>query len=148
MAFLMGQPKAPSYPSGRYIHTNPLRREGGLRLLTQDLPEPLRWAIIRAWRQPVHFDGNEAIQSVHRQRPDDAQLARATPRSILLLAFVEMEVARRVVEAPQASILPATRNNLLLVQGVYLRRLYLALARHIGEATALAEFQRLILQAS
>ncbi len=172
MAFLIGQPKAPAYPSGRYLHTNPLRREAGLRLLTQDLPEPLRWAIVRAWRRPAHYDGNEAFQSagaraingsesagtgfpqapaaegVHRQRPDEAHLARATPRGITLLTFTEMEVSQRIVEAPQASILPATRNNLLLAQGAYLRRLYVALARRIGEADALAEFQRLILQVS
>ncbi len=148
MAFLIGQPKATAYPSGRYTHTNPLRREAGLRLLTESLPEPLRWAIVRAWRRPAHYDGNEAIQSVHRQRPDDAHLARATPRGLALLTLTEMEVSRRIVEAPQASILPVTRNTLLLDQGAYLRRLYVALAWQIGEASALAEFQRLLLQAS
>ena len=34
----------PSYPSGRYTRTNPLRREFGLRLLSEPLPEPLRTA--------------------------------------------------------------------------------------------------------
>jgi hypothetical protein len=149
MAFLTGLPKPAPFPSGRYLHTNPLRREAGLRLLTQDLPEPLRWAIIRAWRRPRHFDALlTALPDAQRQRPDDAQLMQATPRRLLLITFTEMEVSRRGVEAPQASILPAERNALLLAQGTYLRRLYVALARQIGEAAALAEFQRLLLQVS
>ena len=67
-----GPPKPPSFPSGRYTHTDPLRREFGLRLLSEPLPEPLRTSLIRAWRRPARFDGNQAIQSLHRQRPDEA----------------------------------------------------------------------------
>ncbi len=66
MALLTGFPKPPSYPSGRYTHTNPLRREFGLRLLSETLPEPLRTSLIRAWRRPARFDGNEAIQTSTR----------------------------------------------------------------------------------
>ena len=60
------------FPSGRYARTDPLRREFGLRLLAEPLPEPLRTTLIRAWRRPAHFDGKQAIQSLHRQRPDEA----------------------------------------------------------------------------
>ena len=69
-------PRLPSSsPSGRYIHTDPLRREFGLRLLCEPLPEALRITLIRAWRRPARFDGKQAIQSVHRQRADEANLA-------------------------------------------------------------------------
>ena len=64
----------PSFPSGRYLKTDPLRREFGLKLLTEPLPEPLRTTLIRAWRRPVRYDGKQAIQSLHRQRPDEASL--------------------------------------------------------------------------
>ena len=53
MALLAGSPKPPAFPSGRYEHTNPLRREAGLRLLTEPLPKPLRWAIIRLCGSPA-----------------------------------------------------------------------------------------------
>ncbi len=146
MALLAGFPKPPSYHSGRYTHTNPLRREFGLRLLTETLPEPLRACIIPAWRRPARFDGNEAIQSVHRQRPDPAQLFGVLPRALSLLALTELEVSRRVVEAPLASISRETRNKLLAAQGVYLHALYTALSFQLGSAeAALAEFQRLLL---
>ena len=55
-------------------------------------------------------------------------------------------MARRLVEAPLASILPATRHTLLSAQSRYLRQVYVALAWQIGEAAALAEFQRLLAQ--
>lgn len=132
----------PSYPSGRYTHTNPQRREFGLRLLSEALPEPLRMGLIRAWRRPPRFDGKEAIQSLHRQHPDDAQLFGISPRLLGVMALTELEVARRVVEAPLVSISRETRNRLLADQGRYLWRIYQALARQIGEAAALAVFQQ------
>ncbi len=149
MAFLTGPARQPTFPSGRYEHTNPLRREGGLRLLTEALPEPLRWAILRAWRQPSYFEvGMTALPHPHRQRPAAAQIIQARPHLIAFITLTEMEVSRRLVEAPQVSIRPEERNRLLSEQSLYLRLLYDALARQIGEAAALAEFERLLLQTS
>ncbi|HEU5369884.1 MAG TPA: hypothetical protein VFU69_15535 [Ktedonobacterales bacterium] len=148
MALLMGSPKPPSFPSGRYERTNPLRRYAGLRLLTEALPEPLRWAILRAWRHSSYFEvGMTALPHPHRQRPA-AQIIQARPPLISFITLTEMEVSRRLVEAPQVSIKPEERNRLLSEQSVYLRLLYIALARQIGEAAALAEFERLLLQVS
>ncbi|HLW02332.1 MAG TPA: hypothetical protein VKT82_26990 [Ktedonobacterales bacterium] len=144
MALLAGPPKPPSYPSGRYTRTNPLRREFGLRLLTEALPEPLRAYIIPAWRRPPRFDGNEAIQSLHRQRPEQARLFGLPPRVLGLLALTELEASRRVVEAPLSSISRETRNKLLAAQGLYLQHLYVALARQVGEAAALVSFQQAV----
>lgn len=147
MALLTGLSKAPSYPSGRYAHTNPLRREAGLRLLTRDLPDPVRWLIIRHWRRPG-FPTDKAVpqslQQAQGQRPDANALMQFTPRSLCWFSFTELEIARRLVEASQESMRPAMRNSLLIGQGVYLRQLYIALARQIGEAAALAEFQSLV----
>src|SRR5579872_4958456 len=106
-----GLPPTPRFDSGRYTRTNPLRREFGLRLLAEPLPEPLRTSLIRAWRRPPHFDGNQAIQSLHRQRPDQARLFSVPPRALGLFALTELEVSRRVVEAPLASISRETRNT-------------------------------------
>ncbi len=144
MALLAGFPKSPTYPSGRYIHTDPLRREFGLRLLAEPLPEPLRTSLIRAWRRPARFDGTQAIQSVHRQRPEQTQLFGLPPRVLCLLTLTELEAARRVVETPRLDITRETRNRLLSAQGAYLRALYAALAAQRGEAGALAEFERLL----
>src|SRR5690242_5949338 len=120
MALLMGSPKLPSFPSGRYNHTNPLRRYAGLRQLSEPLPERLRWAIVRVWRQPSYFEvGMTALPSLHRQRPGDAQLVQAGVHRIALFILTELEVSRRVVEAPQVSIKPAERDALLSAQGLY-----------------------------
>jgi hypothetical protein len=147
MAFLAGPSQPPTFPSGRYKHTNPLRRLAGLRVLTEPLPEPLRRAIRRAWRWPGYFEvGMTALPSPHRQRPGAAEVAFAHPGRILLLAQVEMEVSRRVVEAPRVSLTPAERDSLLTQQGRYLHLLYVSLARQIGDAAALAEFERLLLR--
>ena len=140
--------RQPSYPSGRYLKTDPLRREFGLKLLSEPLPEPLRTTLIRAWRRPVRYDGNQAIQNLHRQRPDEANLP-AFPSSLLgVISLTELEVSRRVVETPRTSISRDTRNKLLRAQGAYLRSLYAALVAQLGEAAALAEFQRLLLKVS
>ncbi len=147
MAFLTGFPKSPPIPSGRYTTTNPLRREAGLRLLTEHLPHTLRWRIIRAWRRPGLFNGQQtplALQDAHRQHLDDAALAQVWPRTIAWFTLTELEVSRRLVEAPLASILPALRNSMLSAQGAYLLRLYAALAAQLGEAAALAAFERLL----
>ena len=63
-----------------------------------------------------------------------------------LIALTELEVSRRVVETPRTSISRETRNKLLTSQGVYLRQVYAALARQLGEAAAQAEFERLLLR--
>jgi hypothetical protein len=145
MALLLGPRLSPRFPSGRYVHTDPLRREFGLRLLTDPLPEPLRSSLIRVWRRPARFDGNQAIQSLHRQRPDEARLPALHARLLSVLTLTEMEVSRRVVETPRTEIKRETRNQLLAAQGLYLAALYAALASQIGEAGAQAEFQRLAL---
>src|SRR5579885_3253 len=102
MAILTGRfPKSPAFPSGRYERTNPLRREAGVRLLAQPLPERLRWALIRAWRQPSRFEvGMTALPSLHRQRPGEALLAQTRPHLLSFITLTEMAVWRRVVEAP------------------------------------------------
>jgi hypothetical protein len=147
MAFLTGSSHPPTFPSGRYTYTNPLRREAGLRLLTGPLPERLRWAIIHTWRHPSPFEvGMTALPHLHRQRPDEARLLQASPSLIVVIALTEMEVSRRVVEAPQVNLKPAERDSLLFAQGQYLGWLYAVLARQVGEAAALAEFERLVLQ--
>ncbi|HLW00750.1 MAG TPA: hypothetical protein VKT82_18980 [Ktedonobacterales bacterium] len=147
MALITGTPRFSRFPSGRYTHTDPLRREFGLRLLAEPLPEPLRSGLIRAWRRPGRFDGNQAIQSVHRPRPDQAQLFGLPLRMLGWLALTELEASRRVVETPRTSISRETRNTLLKAQGAYLRCLYAALAAQLGEAGAQAEFERLVLKA-
>ncbi len=129
----------------RYARTDPLRREFGLRLLFEPLPEPLRTRLIRAWRRPVRYDGAQAIQSLHRPRPDEAALAALSVGLLGVMALTELEAARRVVETPRAAISRDTRNKLLAAQGVALRRLYDALATRLGEDGALAEVERLAL---
>ena len=130
----------------RYARTDPLRREFGLRLLTEPLPEPLRTSLIRAWRRPARYDGTQVIQSVHRPRPDEAALLLMNAHLLGVFTLTEMEAARRVVETPRAAISRQTRNALLRAQGAYLRLLYEALAARMGEAGALAEFERLTLK--
>lgn len=63
-----------------------------------------------------------------------------------MLTLTEMEASSRVVETPRAEISRETRNKLLMAQGAYLRLLYAALVARLGEAGALAEFQRLLLK--
>jgi hypothetical protein len=141
------RPPLPSrpFPSGRYAHTDPLRRLFGLSLLAEPLPEPLRTRLIRAWMQPRRFDGNQAIQSRQRQRPDEADLLFFPPWRLGNLAQIELEVSRRVVEMSRNDMKREERKKLLSSQGVYLNGLYAALAAQIGEAAALAEFERLLL---
>jgi hypothetical protein len=139
----------PSFPSGRYLNTNPLRREGGLRLITAPLPESLRRLFLSAWRRPSLFDGKItplAILSTQRHHPGEAMLATKSANALGVIALAELEVTRRVLEAPIASVSRVTRNSLLIAQGAYLRCLYAALAVQLGEADALAEFHRLILK--
>ncbi|HEU5367516.1 MAG TPA: hypothetical protein VFU69_03590 [Ktedonobacterales bacterium] len=71
------------------------------------------------------------------ERPAEALFMQARPGTLAFLTLTEMEVSRRVVEAPQVSLKPVERKRLLTEQGMYLRRLYEALARQIGEAAAL-----------
>jgi len=147
MAIIGGPRKPPSFPSGRYTLTNPLRREYGLRLLTATLPEPLRALILAAWRRPYLFSGQEtplAVQSAQRQRPD---IAGANAQTICWVTLTELEVTRCALEAPIASISRVTRNTLLVAQGAYLRLLYAALVIQLGSIeAALAEFGRLLLK--
>jgi hypothetical protein len=132
------------FSAGRYTHTDPLRREFGLRLLTETLPEPLRSRLIRAWRKPRSFDGNQAIQSRQRQRLSPASFPLLPPARLSTLSQIELEVSRRVVETSRTEITREERNALLVAQGEYLACLYAALVAQLGEAAALAEFERLI----
>jgi hypothetical protein len=134
------------FPSGRYHHTDPLRREFGLRLLAEPLPEPLGLALIRAWRRPARYDGNQAIQSLERQRLPEESLPFLPPGRLAWVSFMELGVSRRVVETARTQIKREERNALLRSQGAYLKRLYMALADQLGEANALAEFERLLLR--
>jgi hypothetical protein len=115
-------------------------------LLTCNLPEPLRAALVRALRRPPRFQGEKtplAVQSGRRLRPDEGQLAKATLQTKCTLVLTELEVTWRVLEAPLGSISRMTRNTLLVSQGAYLRRLYLALVEQLGDVgLALTEFQR------
>lgn len=144
MALLTSSSQPPLFPSGRYTHTNPLRREYGLRLLTAPLPEPLRTGLVRAWRRAASFEGKETIQAAYRQRPDDAQLFGIHPHTLGVMALTELKVSRSVVEAPIASISRETRNRLLASQGAFLQRIYNALARQVGTARALSVFQQAV----
>jgi hypothetical protein len=137
-------PPTPRFPTGRYTHTDPLRREFGLRLLTDTWPEPLRSRLIRAWRKPRRFDGNQAIQSRSRQRLPAASFPFLPPARLSNTALIELEVSRRVVETSRTEIKREERNALLAAQGAYLSCLYAALVAQLGEAGALAEFERLI----
>jgi hypothetical protein len=110
----------------------------------EPLPEPLRTSLIRAWRRPAHYDGKQAIQSLHRQHPDEASLSTAHPRILGWLTLTELEVSRRIVEAP-ISISRETRNRPLVSQGQYLHALYAALCIQLGSPeAALALFLQLL----
>ncbi len=147
MTLLGGGPSSSRpFPSGRYVRTDPLRREFGLRLLAEPLPEPLRTTLIRAWRRPAHFDGNQAIQSLHRQRPAEASFPLMNVSLLGALSLTEVEVSRRIVETPRASISRETRSKLLRAQSAYLLCLYTALAAKLGEAAAQAAFEGLALK--
>jgi hypothetical protein len=147
MNIIYGVPSSPlpRTPATRYLSTNPLRREQGIRLLTYTLPEPLRVVLMRGLRRPPLFDGQRtelALQTVYRQRLSDEGLASASLMTRSALVLTELEVTRRTIEAPLASISRVTRNALLVAQGAELRRLYFALVAQIGPAAALAVFQR------
>ena len=146
MTLFYGVPSSPlpRTPATRCLSTNPLRREQGIRLLTYNLPEPLRCVLMRGLRRPPIFDGQHtelAIQNVFRRRLSDADLANISQTAKGMFIFTELEVTRRTIEAPLARISRVTRNTLLVSQGVELRRLYFALGAQIGQAGALAVFQ-------
>ena len=132
--------------AGRPAHSDPLRRLFGLQVLGELLPTPARTVLLRAWMQPRRFDGNQAIQSLHRQRPAEASLPLMAVSQLCLLIYMELEASRRVVETPRTEIKRDLRNALLANQGAYLSSLYAALALHLGEAAALVEFERLLLR--
>jgi hypothetical protein len=134
-------------PSSRYLQSNPLRREAGLRLLTDTWPAALRLPLLRAFRRPALLPEEPtpaAVQSVHGQRPEESLLTRAKPQTLCWLILTELEVTRRVLEAPRERISRMTRSSLLVAQGTYLRLLYAALSNRVGEAAAQAEFERLL----
>ena len=141
-----GSSSSRPFPSGRYTRTDPLRREFGLRLLAEPLPDPLRTTLIRAWRRPAHFDGKQAIQSLHRQRPDEASFPLMNVSLLGAISLTELEVSRRIVETPRTSISRETRSKLLRAQSAYLLSLYTALAAKLGEAAAQAAFEGLALK--
>ncbi len=130
------------FPSGRYHHTNPLRRLFGLHLLAERLPEAVGTMLIRAWMYPGRFDGNQAIQNLHRQRYAEDTLPFLPPSLLGIVAQIELLVARRIVEVPQTEITSEARNALLRSQAAYLAHVYAALVKQLGEAAAQAEFTR------
>jgi hypothetical protein len=143
---LFGIPSSPlpRTPATRYLSTNPLRREQGIRLLTYSLPEPLRALLIRALRRPPRFveaDAPLIVQAAYRSLIIEADFASATVTGMQGLARVVLEATRRTIEAPLGSISRVTRNTLLVTHGNELRCLYLALSARMGQAAALAVFQ-------
>ena len=109
MSVLVGKmPPQPSRPPvSRYRYTTPLRREWGIRLLTYTLPERLRVLVGRGLRRQPLFDGTIiafALPSLYREHLSDDSLARMSQRGKATFVQVEVEVARRIVEAPQDSI--------------------------------------------
>jgi hypothetical protein len=143
MAMLAGLPRSPSFPSGRYVHTNPLRREGGLRLLAASLPDPLYLFMRRAWRHVTAYDGREAIQNPHRQLPSEAQLACLSVQTLWWLLLAELEASVRFGSLADNHH-PRGALRLLILQSEALRRLYVALAAQLGGAGAQTEFARLL----
>ena len=140
-------PTPPSPSADRYAVSNPLRREYGLHLLTCTLPDPLRRVLLAGLRRPPRFTGEHtplAVQSLHRRRPSDGQLAQAHLATLGGFTLTELEVTRRLLEAPTRSMTRLTRHALLVAQGAELRRLYGALVARLGEAGALATFQALL----
>jgi hypothetical protein len=134
----------PRTPATRYLSTNPLRREQGIRLLTYALPEPLRALLIHALRRPprgVDEASPLIVQAAYRSLIIDADFANVTMTGMQGLTQVVLEATRRTIEAPMSSISRVTRNTLLVTHGNELRRLYLALCAQIGQGAALCVFQ-------
>ncbi len=136
------------FPSGRFGHTNPLRRLFGLRLLADPLPEAAGIALIRAWMFPARYDGEQAIPTRERLRLPADVLPFLPPARLAWMAFIELAVSRRLVETPKTAITREERNFLLRSQGGYLRSIYVALATQLGEARARVEMERLFLKAA
>ncbi len=135
----------PRTPATRYLSTNPLRREQGIRLLTYALPEPLRALLIHALRRPPRRDPESTpliVQAAYRSRIIDADFASVTTTGMQGLTRVVLEAARRTIEAPMSSLSRVSRNTLLVTHGAELRCLYLALCAQIGQGAALCVFQR------
>ncbi len=130
------QPRAFLFPSGRYTRMNPLCRWFNLHLLAEPLPEPLRSNLIHAWMHPGRYNGNQALNGLHRQRYEEDILPFLPPWKLANIAQIELEVSRRIVEAPRQEITEQERSALLRSQGVYLRAVYAALAARLGGAAA------------
>ena len=136
----------PSYPSGRYTRTNPLRREFGLRLLTESLLSRCAPASSAPGVGLPTSMAKKPSRTCTASAPPKPAYPSVNPRLLGLITLAELEVSRRVVEAPLASISRVTRNKLLASQGAYLNALYAALAIQLGSAeAACAEFLRLLL---
>ncbi len=134
------------FPSGRYHHTDPLRRLFGLRLLAEPLPEPLRSTLIRAWMYPARYNGNQAIPTRERLRLPADVLPWLPPKRLGWMALVECAVSRRIIEMPRTEIDREERNALLRSQGAYLAQVYAALAAQLGEGAARAEFEGMLVK--
>src|SRR5690348_4707837 len=100
MAMLFGghssQPSQPQPPVSRYAVSNPLCREGGIRLLTYNLPNPLRALVVRAMRRHPLFDGSVvpfALQSLYRRRFSDEELANLSLRGKAALVQTEVDIS-------------------------------------------------------
>ncbi len=146
LAIPQTQPRPRPFPTGRYARMNPPLRWCSLQVLAASLPDPLRAALISAWQHPGRFDGNQAIPTRNSQRPPENTLPCLPPSLLGTYTLIELEVGRRIVEVPKTEISQQERSRLLRAQAAYLRALYVALARQLGEAAALAEFERLLLK--
>src|ERR1043165_5257482 len=92
------------FPSDRYTQMNPLLRQFGLRLLSESMPDLARLALLRAWMHPARFDGNQAIQSLHRQRPAEASFSFFPPSKLRFITEMELAVSRRIAETSRTAI--------------------------------------------
>src|SRR5262245_37974669 len=116
MTLYPSQPDPRRFPSDRYTWMNPLLRQFGLKLLSESLPDPARRSLIRAWMHPRCFDGNQAIQSLHRQRLPEASFPLLPSSRLRFLTEIELEVSRRVVETSRTEITREIRSTLLRSQ--------------------------------
>ena len=143
-------PTPPSLPSGRYVHTNQLCRELGLKLLSEPLPEPLRTTLIRAWRRPGSLGWQPGHPEPALPAPRRSQLTRLfTPSLLGVISLTELEVSRRVVETPQNQHQPrhaqqaAARAGRVSAQPVCRAGQPVGRGRRAGRVPALAAQSRL-----
>ncbi len=131
------QPQPRPLLASRYAKTDPLRRLFGLLLLIEPLPAPAALVLLRAWMYPPHFTAEPAIPTTReRQRLPLDVLPDLPAWRLDMMAWIELQVGRRIVEVSRTAITREERNHLLREQGVYLAHIYHALVSQLGEAAA------------